>query len=446
MQAYKLFSKEFRIENLKKIYTEKIMYNSSPGVDRINRRSFERDLNFHLETIVRKVNNGTYKFSKYKEKLISKGRHRKPRVICIPTIRDKIVLRALCNILLSILHEETLTKLPQTAIHDVKIGIESGKFDYFFKVDIKNFYPSIQHDILFKKIRKKIRKAELVNLLEGAVSQTTYDLTPESTETTPQGVPQGLSISNILASLYLHSLDQKQSITSSYKYFRYVDDILILCPSKDSEILEGNLTQDLQLLGLNTHCDTLDNCEKKDSGALTKSFTYLGYKFKNNQISVKAKSVDNIKKSIMKLFAENKYSKKSTLKIFEWKMNLRITGCMFEKNKYGWVFYFSQLTDLGIIYELDFLVKKLAERYKINLSKIKLKKFIRVYCEITKNLKSTSYIPDYSKLDVIDKTAILRDVFKMKTSDLSDLKIEIQFKKLIKKSINELEKDVQDLY
>ena len=441
MQAHKLFAKEFHIDNLKKIYIEKIRYNSSPGVDRINRKSFEKNLPFHIETIARKVTNGTYTFSKYREKLILKGRNRKPRVICIPTFRDKIVLRALCNILLKILHSETLTKLPQTTIYEVKSGIETGKFDYFFKIDIKNFYPSIKHDILFKKIRRKIRKKELIHLLEGAVSQTTYGVKHNSI-----GVPQGLSISNILASLYLHSLDQKQSASSSYRYFRFVDDILILCSSIESKILEENLTKDLQLLGLNTHCETTEDCEKQDSGALSKSFTYLGYNFHDSKISVKAKSIDHIKSSIMKLFAENRYSKKSTLKIFEWKLNLRITGCMFEHKKYGWVFYFSQLSDLRILFELDFLVQKLCQRYKINLSKIKLKRFVRVFCEITKNLNSTSYIPNYSDFDIHNKTAILKDVFNMKTSHLTSSQIEAQFNKLMKRSINELEKDVQDFY
>lgn len=422
------------------------MYNSSPGIDRINRKTFERDLNTHLETIVRKVANGTYNFSKYREKLISKGRDRKPRVISIPTIRDKIVLRALCNILVNILQSETQPKLPQTIIHEIKSGIDSGNFDYFFKLDIKNFYPSINHNLLLKKIRKKIRKAELITLIEGAISQATHDSNQDSTEIPTQGVPQGLSISNILASLYLNSLDKKQLSLRSYSYFRYVDDILVLCSSKDSKFLENKLINDLKLLELNTHCDSPDNCEKQDSGPISKSVTYLGYTFNDNQISVKKKSIDNIKKSIMKLFAENKFSK-STLKIFEWKLNLRITGCMFENKKYGWPFYFSQLTDIKILFELDFLIKKLTERYKINPSKIKFKKFVRSYSEITKNLKSTTYIPNYSKLDIIQKKSILIDVFKMNTSELNDeKKIDIQFKKLIKNSIKELEKDVQDFY
>ena len=42
---------------------------------------------------------GTYAFSKYKQKLISKGAGKAPREISIPTTRDRVALRALSDFL-----------------------------------------------------------------------------------------------------------------------------------------------------------------------------------------------------------------------------------------------------------------------------------------------------------------------------------------------------------
>lgn len=73
MRAFELFYELYKIENLREVYSERIKNNSSPGLDRINRRIFERELDKNLSIINSKVINGTYKFTKYKQKLISKG-------------------------------------------------------------------------------------------------------------------------------------------------------------------------------------------------------------------------------------------------------------------------------------------------------------------------------------------------------------------------------------
>ena len=77
---------------------------------------------------------------------------------------------------------------------------------------------------------KIVRKKEILHLLKDAISQATL-AKPSGGKKSYQtkGVPQGLSISNILANIYMAPIDCKYSKKSSYKYYRYVDDILILC-------------------------------------------------------------------------------------------------------------------------------------------------------------------------------------------------------------------------
>ena len=61
-------------------------------------------------------------------------------------------------------------------------------------------------------------------------------------------MPQGLSISNILANIYLNDFDKENNSKDDYKYFRYVDDIFILCNSEEKakEILR-KLTRKLKM-------------------------------------------------------------------------------------------------------------------------------------------------------------------------------------------------------
>ena len=72
-----------------------IYFSKSIGVDGINGKVFisQIDNGDEANTIIRKIQNKSYKFSNYKENLIIKE-HDKTRQISIPTQRDKLILKA----------------------------------------------------------------------------------------------------------------------------------------------------------------------------------------------------------------------------------------------------------------------------------------------------------------------------------------------------------------
>ena len=94
MNAARYFRRFFAAKQLRQIYFEKIKYRATVGMDRITPQAFEAGLENHIQIISQKVFSGTYKFTRYREILISKGRGKEPRVISIPTIRDKLALSA----------------------------------------------------------------------------------------------------------------------------------------------------------------------------------------------------------------------------------------------------------------------------------------------------------------------------------------------------------------
>ncbi|MFC5469283.1 reverse transcriptase domain-containing protein [Cohnella suwonensis] len=446
MSASAIFNRKFTEKSVRKCYFNKIKHKCSPGIDRINRLSFENRIDEYIKVISNKALNGTYKYIPYKEKLISKGASRPPRQISVPAIRDKITLSLLNDFLSKVFENEVNHKIIQTTVDELKSSIDSGIYDHFIKVDITEFFPSIRHDVLLKKIKGKIRKKSIINLVEEALITPTIPFPSKNTHQNIKGIPQGIAIASILANIYLSNLDNYFSHKANeYKYFRYVDDILILCKKSNITVVKDDLIKSLKELHLEI------SPTKYKEGKLTEGFTYLGYSYKNIQnrygFSVRDESIKKFEESLIKVFSEYKFLNKTKTDKFIWKLNKKITGCIFEKKKYGWLFFYSQIDDKKILYHFDWFVRKLCKQVKVdpNVRK-RIKRFVRTFHEIIYNLKNTKYIPNFDEMDIKEQRAILRNVFDIR--DVKNLKkeeVEIQFKKSVFKFIKELEKDVQDI-
>lgn len=437
MSASKHFRKYFTKKKLLEIYNDDIQYKSARGVDRISNRLFKERIGENIDIIYRKVHNGSYQFSQYREKLLSRGANRNPRVISIPTIRDKITQKAIAKILDLLFRAQTL--FLHGIINEVIATYRSGLYQSVLRLDVKNYYPSIQHDVLMAKVGKKIRKKELLHLIRNAISQRTIARPNKKDKgKNDKGVPQGLSISNILANIYLLEMDEKYSNISTIRYFRYVDDILIICQKSDIDQICIKITNDCLNLGLNLHL--VDNPSKSSVTDITDGFTYLGYDFSNSNITVRKKTVDRFRESLIKILTNYKYSETKDLEFLKWALNLRITGCVFNESKYGWVFFFSQIDDLSLLGKLDYFVKKQMKRFDI--TEFKPKTFLRAYHEITKNLNNTTYIPNFDRFSVTERRKILVDIFKYKHPLTTQQEIEYQFRRKIYKTVKELERDI----
>ena len=93
---------------------------------------------------------------------------------------------------------------------------------YCFKMDVHHFYPSINHRILKRLLRKKFKDPELLALLDIII-----DSHP------PKGVPIGSYLPQYLANFYLSYFDHWLKEKLHLKYVvRYMDDLLIFHHSK----------------------------------------------------------------------------------------------------------------------------------------------------------------------------------------------------------------------
>ncbi|RFP19568.1 hypothetical protein [Duganella sp. BJB475] len=160
MTAAKFFASEYTAAHLRQLYESHVSLTGAIGVDRLSRAIFEQRLGDEITLISSKAVAGKYKFSQYKEKLISKGADKYPRVISIPTFRDRLTLRALCNVLKHTFADQLDVKLPQHTVSQLRAGLSEARYPYFIKLDVINFYPSIEHTVLMRVLQRKIRKPE----------------------------------------------------------------------------------------------------------------------------------------------------------------------------------------------------------------------------------------------------------------------------------------------
>ena len=147
---------------------------------------------------------------------------------------------------------------------------------HIIRLDVKNFYESIEHRGLIKKLRSdQLLSATSISVLEKILWK--YG----SLAGTPGlGLPRGVGISAALSELYMRQFDRAVRIMPEVTFFaRYVDDIVVVfAPCSDSKRSQyrDKIIAQLDDLGLK------ENPLKKDESPPERrgwDLTYLGYKF-----------------------------------------------------------------------------------------------------------------------------------------------------------------------
>ncbi|WP_320046497.1 reverse transcriptase domain-containing protein [uncultured Ilyobacter sp.] len=189
-------------QDLQDLYYNFIKLESSGiGLDKKSKSSLERtDLSIeYFDKMAQEINTKSYRYIPYKENLILKGRNSFPRVISIPTYRDKIVLKYLSKELLNNYYSGFSLELAQEKIE--KICYQLDSYEYFIKLDLVGFYDNINHHILLRKLEVSGCPEEVLTLIENAISNPTVHSESSRYEKNLKnikGVNQGLSISSII--------------------------------------------------------------------------------------------------------------------------------------------------------------------------------------------------------------------------------------------------------
>ena len=393
---------------------------------------------------------GTYNFTKYKEKLISKGAGKSPRQLSIPTIRDRLTLKIICQFLFEIF-PEAKPELPQEKVDRLRQAIDAGTYQYFIKIDLKDFYPSINHKLLLSKLYKRVRAPQFRHLVSSALQNpTAAEHHVKGASASKCGVAQGLSISNVLAEIFMLDIDAEIRAAAP-ACFRYVDDIIILVDANPEAVCE-QVCGILKKSKLNPH--PLDAAGSKTQvGCVSSGLDFLGYTIKSKQVSVRKSSVTNFESSLVEVFTEYKHrlrtaripvEKETALRRFRWALNLKITGCIYKNQRFGWVFYYSQINDLSVLRRLDNTVRKLCIRFGIVIPP-NPKRLLKAFYESKRTDKQSHwYIPNYDEMTIPKMRTFLAGIG-YKVDALPEDEVLFAFHRLVRYATRSLEKDISNV-
>jgi len=204
----------------------------------------------------------------------------------------------------------------------------SKKYPYFLRIDIALYYPSIDHQILLKKLPKIYKKISGKPISRRFQKYLKKDI-PEFLNKCPykKGLPIGTSLSYILAGIFLLDLDLKiypvRHLSSNgvkNPFLRYNDDYLIFFKEeKEPELfLKNIIVPKLKELNLEI------NQKKLKSGKFHKDKVgFIGFEFYAGHFLIKKEKIEDFKKKIIKItYLTEKKSKEAVIK----SLNNKILG------------------------------------------------------------------------------------------------------------------------
>ena len=227
-----------RYTNLYKNICDLKNINSSFNEVRRNTRNERRVFNmkqyksYYISSVYNMLIANNYKVGKYNKFIIYEP---KERLIVSQNIIDKIVNHLVARYILypailpCLLDINVASRKDLGTSAGLKIikeyqrvcKIKYGTY-YVLKCDISKFFCNINHDILKRKIRKRIKEKQSLEIIDNII------------DSNEPGLFIGSMTSQVFAIFYLNDLDHyiKNELKIKY-YVRYQDDFLLLHPSKE---------------------------------------------------------------------------------------------------------------------------------------------------------------------------------------------------------------------
>jgi group II intron reverse transcriptase/maturase len=298
MQFTSLWHHVYNVDHLKEAY-HLLKRDASPGVDGETWRSYGKRLEDNLTELSGRLQRGAYRAKPVKRSYIPKPDGRQ-RPLGVTVLEDKIVQRATANVLNAIYEVDFLgfsygfrpKRSPHHALDALYGGIMTRKVSWVLDADIRGYFDAIDHQWLMKFVKHRIAdKRVLRHIKKWLNAGVLEDGVRMSSE---QGVPQGGSISPLLANIYLHYVFdlwankwRKVHSRGDVVIVRFCDDFVVGFQCRqEAERFYSDLVERFKGFGLELHSGktriiefgrfAADNRRRRGEGK-PETFDFLGF-------------------------------------------------------------------------------------------------------------------------------------------------------------------------
>jgi len=225
----------------------------------------------------------------------------KTRKLGIPTVVDRIIQQAICQVLTPIFEkqfsENSFGFRPKKGAHDAlkrcQTNITEG-YRYVVDMDLEKYFDTVNQSKLIQILSETIKDGRVISLIHKFLKAGI--MIGGVFEDSPEGVPQGGPLSPLLGNIVLNECDQELE-SRGHRFVRYADDMMIFCKSKKAaqRTLEHILPYIERKLFLRVN-------REKTQVAKVKQVKYLGYSFYvykgEGRLRVHTKSIRKLKDKI----------------------------------------------------------------------------------------------------------------------------------------------------
>ena len=182
---------------------------AAAGVDNETWASYGENLEDNLQSLHERLQKGGYRAKPVRRVFIAKA-DGKQRPLGVPVLEDKIVQKSTVEVMNAIYETDFLGisygyrpgKGQHNCLDALYVGLLTRKVNWVLDADIRGFFDNLSHDWLIKFIEHRVGDKRVIRLIQKWLKAGV--MIDGRRHETDEGVPQGGSISPLLANIYLH--------------------------------------------------------------------------------------------------------------------------------------------------------------------------------------------------------------------------------------------------
>jgi len=207
-QLRTLWHHVYRVERLREAYFD-LKRNAAPGVDQVTWAAYGENLEENLRDLADRLNRGAYRAKPVRRAYIPKPDGRQ-RPLGVMALEDKIVQRSTVQVLNAVYESDFLGfsygfrpgRSQHMALDALAVGLQTQKINWVLDADIRGFFDAIDHEWLMKFVEHRIADKRVLRHIRKWLNAGVLE--DGKWRPVEGGVPQGASVSPLLANVYLH--------------------------------------------------------------------------------------------------------------------------------------------------------------------------------------------------------------------------------------------------